>query len=162
MIYAMVGTQADFTFLVSMVNQFISKVGSIHWSAVKHIIRYLQGTLDHKLCLGGKDIILGRYCNTDCIGNTSEHRSTARYIFFIGIDGILWNYKRHPTIVLSTMDAKYLVASQCTKEAIWLDKLLMDVGLVQEQATTIMCNNQVCITLAKNPTHHSRSKHIDV
>ena len=27
---------------------------------------------------------------------------------------------------------------------------------------TIMCDNQGCIGLAKNPTHHSRTKHIDV
>lgn len=25
-----------------------------------------------------------------------------------------------------------------------------------------MCDNQGCIALAKNPTHHSRTKHIDV
>ena len=55
-----------------------------------------------------------------------------------------------------------MAASQCTKEAIWLRKLLADVGLVQEGATTIMCDNQGCMALAKNPTHHSRTKHIDV
>jgi hypothetical protein len=25
-----------------------------------------------------------------------------------------------------------------------------------------MCDNQGCIALAKNPTHHSRTKHIDI
>ena len=55
-----------------------------------------------------------------------------------------------------------MATSQSTKEAIWLRKLLADVGFVQEGATTIMCDNQGCIALAKNPTHHSRTKHIDV
>ena len=55
-----------------------------------------------------------------------------------------------------------MAASQSTKEVIWLCKLLADVGFVQENATTIMCDNQGCIALAKNPTHHSRTKHIDV
>ena len=41
-------------------------------------------------------------------------------------------------------------------------QLLEDVGLVQEQAMRILCDNQGCIALAKNPTHHSRTKHIDV
>ncbi len=48
------------------------------------------------------------------------------------------------------------------KEAIWLRKLMADVGLVQDGATSIMCDNQGCIALAKNPTHHSRTKHIDI
>ncbi len=55
-----------------------------------------------------------------------------------------------------------MATSQCTKEAIWLRKLMADVGLVQVGATTIMCDNQGCIALAKNPTHHSRTKHIDI
>ena len=49
-----------------------------------------------------------------------------------------------------------------TKEAVWLRQLLVDVGYVQEGSTFIMCNNQGCIALSKNPTHHSCTKHINV
>ena len=55
-----------------------------------------------------------------------------------------------------------MAASQLAKEAIWLRQLMADVGCVQEEATTIMCDNQGCIAIAKNPKHHSRTKHIDV
>ena len=55
-----------------------------------------------------------------------------------------------------------MATTQSTKEAIWLRKLLVDVGFVQQEATTIMCDNQGCIALTKNRTHHSRTKHIDV
>ncbi len=55
-----------------------------------------------------------------------------------------------------------MATNQCTKEAIWLRKLMADVGLVQVGAITIMCDNQGCIALAKNPTHHFRTKHIDI
>ena len=33
---------------------------------------------------------------------------------------------------------------------------------MQEGLTSIHCDNQRCMALAKNPTHHSRTKHIDV
>jgi hypothetical protein len=55
-----------------------------------------------------------------------------------------------------------MAASQSAKEAIWLRQLMADVGCVQGEATIIMCDNQGCIALAKNPKHHSRTKHIDV
>ena len=55
-----------------------------------------------------------------------------------------------------------MAMSQCTKEAIWLRQLLADVGLVQQGSTQVLCDNQGAIALAKNPTHHSRTKHIDV
>lgn len=36
------------------------------------------------------------------------------------------------------------------------------VGFVQMVAISIMCNNQGCIAFARDPKHHSRTKHIDV
>ena len=56
--YAMVATRANIAFAVSTVRQFMSKACPPHWMAVKCIMRYLKGTLDFKLCLGGKDIVL--------------------------------------------------------------------------------------------------------
>jgi transposase InsO family protein len=162
LMYAMVATRPDLAFAVSMVSQFMSRAGPAHWSAVKRIMRYLQSTMEYKMCLGGKDFALRGYCDADWAGDANERRSTTGYVFFVGMGAISWNCRRQPTIALSTTEAEYMATSHSTKEAIWLRKLLADVGFVQEGATTIMCDNQGCIALAKNPTHHSRTKHIDV
>ena len=55
-----------------------------------------------------------------------------------------------------------MATSHYTKDTVWLWQLLADVGYVQEGPKSIMCGNQRCIALAKNPTHHSRTKHIEV
>ena len=55
-----------------------------------------------------------------------------------------------------------MATSHCTKEVVWLRQLLTDMGYVQEGPTFIMCNNKECTELAKNPTHHPRTKHINV
>ena len=102
------------------------------------------------------------FCDADWAGDANERRSTTGYVFFIGEVAVSWNCKKQPTIALSTTEAEYMAASHCTKEAIWIRKLMADVGLHQGRAMTIMCDNQGCIGLAKNPTHHSRTKHIDV
>ena len=83
-------------------------------------------------------------------------------MFFVGDGAISWNCKRQPTIAVSTTEAEYMATSHCLKEALWLRQLLEDVGFVQRGATRIMCDNQGCIALAKDPKHHSRTKHIDV
>ena len=162
LMYAMVATRADIAFAVSTVSQFMSKAGPPHWMAVKRIMRYLKGTLDFKLCLGGKDIVLRGFCDADWAGDANDRRSTTGYVFFVGVGVISWKCKKQPTIALSTTEAEYMATSHCTKEAVWLRQLLADVGYVQEGPTSIMCDNQGCIALAKNPTHHSRTKHIDV
>jgi hypothetical protein len=140
----------------------MAKAGPSHWMAVKRILRYLKGSLELKLSLGGNDISMVGFCDADWAGDTNDRQSTTGYVFFVGRGAISWKCKKQPTIALSTTEAEYMATSQYTKEAIWLRQLLVDVGYVQEGATSIMCDNQGCIQLAMNPMHHSRTKHIDI
>ena len=48
------------------------------------------------------------------------------------------------------------------KEAIWLRKLLCDLGVAMPATIKIMADNQSAIKLANNPVTSVRSKHIDV
>jgi hypothetical protein len=115
-----------------------------------------------KLRLGDNGMAMNGYCDADWGGDADRRRSTTGYVFFMGKGAVSWNSKRQPTVALSTTEAEYMSASQSAKEAVWLRQLMADVGCVQEDATTIMCDNQGCIALAKNPKPHSRTKHIDV
>ena len=65
LMYAMMATRADITFAVSTVSQFMLKAGPLHWMAVKRIMRYLKGTLDFKVCLIGKDVVLRGFCDAN-------------------------------------------------------------------------------------------------
>ena len=125
-------------------------------------MRYLKGTLDLVLCLGGDNIELQGFCNADWAGDANDRRSTTGYVFFVGVGAISWNCKRQPTIAMSTMEAEYMEASHSAMEAMWLRQLFEDIGLVQVDATPIRCDNQGCLAFAKNPKHHSRTKHIDI
>ena len=125
-------------------------------------MRYLKGILDFKLYLGGKDIVLGGFCDVDWAGDANDRPSSTGYVIFVGVRVILWKYKKQPTIALSMIEVEYMATSHCTIEGVWLRQLLSNVGYVQEVPTSILCNNQGCIALANNPTHHSRTKYIDV
>jgi predicted lipase len=71
--------------------------------------------------------------------------------------------KRQPTITLSMTKAEYMASTQATKEAIWMTKLMKELGYMKEKkAMVIRCDNQGAISLTKNPTQHAQTKHIDV
>ena len=53
-----------------------------------------------------------------------------------------------------------MAATLASKEAIWLQILCSGIGLVQ-QAVRLDCDSQSAIFLEKNPTYHSKTKHID-
>ena len=59
------------------------------------------------------------------------------------------------------MEAEYMAATHTTKEAIWLQQLLKELGK-NFNTILISIDNQSCINLAKNPEYHGKSKHIDI
>lgn len=54
-------------------------------------------------------------------------------------------FPKQPTIIIFTIEAKYMNLTQCTKEARWLRHFMSDVGLKQKKVTPIMCDNQKAI-----------------
>ncbi len=73
----------------------------------------------------------------------------------IGGGTISWSSKRQPTIAISTIEAEYMANTQTTKEAIWIIKLMMDLGYMEKKMMVIRCDNQGAISLTKNPTHRA-------
>jgi hypothetical protein len=53
LMYAMLCTRPDLAYPISVVSQYMANPSLEHWIAVKHIFRYLQGTLQFKLCFRG-------------------------------------------------------------------------------------------------------------
>jgi hypothetical protein len=64
-------------------------------------------------------------------------------------------------VAVSTIEAEYMETTHASKEAIWLHRLCSGIGLVQQDVRTDY-DSQSEIFLAKNPTYHSKTKHIDV
>ena len=62
---------------------------------------------------------------------------------------------------MSTTEAEYIAASEACKEAIWLARLVGDLGISVE-VPTLYSDSQSAIMLAKNPVFHAKTKHIAV
>ena len=69
---------------------------------------------------------------------------------------------------MSTTKAEYIVALEACKEAIWLARLVRDLGITIEMPT-LHYDSQIAIMLAKNLVFHAKNlvfhaktKHIDV
>ena len=64
-------------------------------------------------------------------------------------------------VALSTIKAEYMATTHACKEAIWLKRLCSDIE-IKQGAVTIYSDSRSAICLAKNPTFHAKTKHIDV
>ena len=54
-----------------------------------------------------------------------------------------------------------MAATHASKEVVWLQRLCLEIGFKQ-QAMRIDCESRNAIFLARNPSYHSKMKHIDV
>ncbi|KAF2317452.1 hypothetical protein GH714_022406 [Hevea brasiliensis] len=75
---------------------------------------------------------------------------------------ITWSSKKQATVALSTSEAEYIVATSAACQTIWLRRLLVNLQQEQKGATEIFCDNKTTISMTKNPTFHSRTKHIEL
>jgi hypothetical protein len=166
LMYAMVCTRPDIAHAVGVLSRYMSKPGKEHWTTAKRVFRYLRGTTSYGLCYQGRpglDIVVDihGFVDADWAGDLDRRRSTSGYVFNLFGGAISWMSKRQAVVALSTTEAEYMAATHASKEAIWLQRLCSGIGLVQ-QAVILDCDSQSAIFLAKNPSYHSKTKHIDV
>jgi hypothetical protein len=100
-----------------------------HQQAVKRIIRYVAGTLNHGLyylrCPGEAHLI--RYSDSDHAGDIDTSKSTSGVLFFFSKCLISWQSVKQQVVALSNCEAKYIAASTASTQAIWLVRLLSDL-----------------------------------
>jgi hypothetical protein len=161
LMYVMVCTRPDIAHAVGVVSRYMNNLGKEHWEAVKWILRYLRGTSTHALCFGGSDTVLQGYVDSDMAGDKDSRRSTTWYVFTVGGTTISWISKLQKVVALSTTKAKYVAATEASKEMIWLQRFMEELGKKQENSR-LYCDSESSIHLAKNSTFHSNTKHIQL
>jgi hypothetical protein len=151
-------TRPDLAFSVGYVSRFMERSTTEHQQAVKRIIRYIAGTLDHGLhyprCPWAADFI--RYSDSDHAGDIDTSKSTSEILFFLGKCLVSWQSVKQQVVAMSSCEAEYIAAST----ALWLARLLGDLLGRDTTAMQLMVDSKSALALAKNPIFHERSKHI--
>ena len=154
-------TRPDIAFAVHNVAKFASHPTKQHWIAVKHIFRYIRGTMDHGILYKRGDRALVGYSDASWASDANDRKSVSGYIFTLAGAPISWRSKKQTTVALSTAEAEYIALSAAAQEAVWLQNLMLGLGL-KISPTVINEDNQSAIAIAKNPQFHGRTKHVDI
>jgi len=166
LMYLAIMTRPDIAFAVGVLARFNSNPGKVHWNAVKHVFRYLKGTVDLKLEYGPGEKLEGErfltYSDADYGGDVDRRKSTDGYMIKVGSGTVCWSSKLQQVVTLSTTEAEYLAAVRASKEICWMQQMLKEIGFMSSAPSTLFVDNQSAISVAKNPEHHGRMKHLDL
>jgi hypothetical protein len=165
LLYLAISTRPDIAYAVGVLARFNSNPGLEHWAAVKHLLAYLKGTLDFKLTYGpdaSTEELFTTYSDADHGGCKDTGRSTGAYVVKMGTGVISWSSKLQTLVALSTTEAEYIAAVTAGQEILWLRNLFSELGFAMDKPSTLYIDNQSAISVAKDPEHHGRMKHLDL
>ncbi|KAG8502885.1 hypothetical protein CXB51_000600 [Gossypium anomalum] len=122
----------DIAYAVNRVYQFMHAPTTVHFVALKQILRYLRGTIDHGLIFRPSDrLSLVGYADANWGLDFDDSHSTTRYCVYFGHTLVSWCSKKQQTVSRSTAEAKYRSLAVAT-------------------------------TVVANPVLHSKFKHVEL
>lgn len=164
LLYLATNSRPDIAVAVSILSRKCSNPTQRDWIELKRVVRYLIGTADYELKLSSdrtKRLTLTGYSDADWAGDSADRKSTSGYVFLVGEATVSWASRKQDCVTTSTMEAEYVALSAAASEAVWLRRLLSELGVVSQQATIVKEDNRSCIDFVSLEKQNKRSKHID-
>nr|GEU90477.1 ribonuclease H-like domain-containing protein [Tanacetum cinerariifolium] len=128
-------TRPDISYVVK---QLCLYMHDPHFTALKHILRYVRGTIDHGLHLYVSSTSqLTAYTDADWAGCHVTRRSTFGYYVFLGDNLLSWSAKRQVTLSRSSAEAEYRGVANIVAETVWIQNLLLELHAPLSTATLI-------------------------
>ena len=132
-------TRPDIAFAVNKVCQFLHAPTTVHWSAVKRILRYISGTINLGLHIQrSKSMLVSAFSDADWAGCIDDRRSTGGFAVFLGDNLISWTARKQPTVSRSSTEAEYKALANATAEMLWVQKLLTELWSFTSTQSTAM------------------------
>ncbi|XP_026417101.1 uncharacterized protein LOC113312572 [Papaver somniferum] len=155
-------TRPDISVAVNKACQYMHEPYIEHWELVKIILRYLKHSIDYGLFFTpGGDYTLNAYSDADWAGSLDDRRSTSGYCIYFGGNLVSWNARKQKTVSKSSTEAEYRGVAIATSEIIWIQSLLVELG-VATPTPSHWCDNIGATYLTANPIFHARTKHIEI
>lgn len=98
----------------------------LHWAALKRLLRYLKGTVNHGLVLKkNNSLSLVAFSDSDWGRNLDQRNSTSGYILYFDLDSISWKSSKQKTVARSSTEAEYKVIANAAAEILWFKKFAL-------------------------------------
>ncbi|XP_062538403.1 uncharacterized protein LOC134206694 [Armigeres subalbatus] len=162
LMYVATCARPDIAASISILGRSFEAPKESDWTAAKRVVRYLKGTADWRLRLGGETANnLEVFTDSDWAGDSRTRKSMTGYILFFGGGAVAWTSRRQGCVSLSSMEVEYVALGEACQEVVWTRRLLKDLGEKQTEPTLINEDNQGCLNFVQSERTNKRSKHIE-
>ena len=128
---------------------------------MKGVMRYLKVTQDFCICFDRQDAKVYGFFDSNYAGHLDNQKSTTNYVFTFMGGVVSWISRMQRCTAQSTTKVEYVATTKACKQALWLLRLVGDLGCTND-SPLLHCGNQSAIQLSQNPIFHAKTKHIDM
>ena len=160
-------TRPDLSQAAHALGSFLEVPKMEHWIAAKHVLRYLKGTKHLNLTFRkatSVDDNLAGYSDSDWAGNIDNRKSTIGFCFNMckNSGSISWASKIQNSIATSSAEAKVYACVSAAQELVYLKGILAELKHHVPSRPSLFVDNQACIALSNQTSHHSNTKHFAI
>jgi hypothetical protein len=154
-------TRPDLLYYLSELGRYMESPNDEVLLEVGRLLRYLLGTKDRCLILGGRDeIVLFGMCDASHVQD-GDCKSQLGYAIFMGKHSapVYCRSLRAATVSLSSTQAEVEGLVELVKEILWFQGFLKSIYIEFKMPTEVLTDNQPTVTLSNEGNHLRRSKH---
>lgn len=163
-LYAAVITRPDVAFAAAKLARFNANPGPEHHDAADQVLLYLRKSKTLALQFGGDDVF-SVASDASFADDSIDRKSSQAYVMRLFGGTIGWRSNKQSTVTTSTTEAELLSLAQAAKEAIFISRLITELGIQLEgQRIQIHCDNQQTIKLVNRDiaTLQTKLRHVDI
>ncbi|KAI6777540.1 transposase, partial [Emericellopsis cladophorae] len=131
-----IGTRPDIAYTVNKLCEANNGPKEVHGTIFKHLSRYLNGTKNMGITLGGKydprDLKLRVFADASFADDPCDRISTAGFVVYLANGPVMWKSKKQSLVTLSSTEAEFINLTPAGQAAIWVRDVLHDLGAAQQ------------------------------
>ncbi|MBW0526203.1 hypothetical protein O181_065918 [Austropuccinia psidii MF-1] len=150
-------------FTTNKLSKYSLRPNQCHWNALKHLLRYLNGTKDKCLVYKeqpNKESLTG-WADSDYANDREDRKSITGYVILAFSNTICWLIKKQLVVAQSTTEAEYVAMNIFLKQLQWLTFLFNDLGHSSLQPI-LFNDNSGAITISKQASLIANIKYIEL
>uniref|UniRef100_A0A803PCU5 Reverse transcriptase Ty1/copia-type domain-containing protein n=1 Tax=Cannabis sativa TaxID=3483 RepID=A0A803PCU5_CANSA len=145
-------TRPDIAYGVNKLSHFLQTLTDTHWSVVKRVLRYLQGTKIKGLRFSCSDrLSITGFSDADWACCPDDRRSIASYCVYLGDTLVSWSSKKQVIVSRSSTESEYRALAHVAAEISWVESLLNELHFPFPSPSVTWCDNLSASALAANP-----------
>jgi hypothetical protein len=160
--YLAINTRPDLLYALSQVASKCSAPTRKDWRHLMRVFMYVFTTINFGLRFNPGKIFVHGYVDAS-YNQYGDGKGSYGYCFMLGKGDAAFHSvsKRMKVQPLSSTEAEYVAFCEASRDAIYLRRLLKDIGFKCEQPIVLYEDNKSCIDMLKGRSRHTASKHIN-